>query len=182
MAENEQKKAVISGKAEVKTKKKTFKDVLFKEDFKSVAKFSLNEILIPSFKKLIHDLVTGGADMLMYGTKGAPTKKSSLASKISYLGYYDDPKPVIEKKEVKQWNEISYDSYGDAELVKNAMLQHLRQYKIITVADMMEFSDLVGSYTDHDYGWTNLEGIEVARRADGRYIIANLPRPLPIAR
>ena len=75
----------------VKTRKKSqvrkFTDVFISEDVSNVKSYILMDVLVPTIKKAISDIVKDGIDMLL-GT-GGPSSRSTNASKVSYRNYYD---------------------------------------------------------------------------------------------
>ena len=84
--------AVVSGQA--KTKKKSgfrkVADALIAEDASNVRDYIFSDVIIPSLKKTINDVVTNTLEMFLYGKSGGVSKTSS--SKISYRSYYDGKK------------------------------------------------------------------------------------------
>ena len=75
----------------VKTRKKSqvrkFTDVFISEDVSNVKSYILMDVLVPTIKKAISDIVKDGIDMLL-GT-GGPSSRTTNASKVSYRNYYD---------------------------------------------------------------------------------------------
>ena len=80
---------VISGKATIRKKNDVQKlaESFFPEDISSVKDYILSDVIIPSLKKGIVDVIT----MLLYG-ETSQAKSSGIASKISYRSYYDSPR------------------------------------------------------------------------------------------
>ena len=77
------------------------------------------------------------------------------------------------------YDNIVLESRGDAESVLDSMGEIIDQYGMVKVADLYDLVGLTGSYTDNNYGWTNLSTAHVVRLNDGGYLI-KLPRALPI--
>lgn len=174
-------KPVISGGAT--TQKKTglgkFTSTIIAEDINSVGSWIFSEVLIPSFKKVISDVVTNGIDMLLYGKASGPS--NSTASKISYRSYYqrsyDEPLRSGSSNNGFDYDNILFNTRGDAEAVLTGMEDLLDKFDTVSVADFYELSDVAcPSYTANKYGWSTLRGAEVLRCRDG-YII-KLPKPV----
>ena len=54
----------------------------------------------------------------------------------------------------------------------------MEEYDLVRVSDMFDLSGVTGSYTDNNYGWTDIRSAEIQRVRDG-YVI-KMPRALPI--
>ena len=79
------------------------------------------------------------------------------------------------------YDDISFDSRGDAELVLDQMRDLVdgdRGFGLVTVADMYDLAGLQAPFTARKYGWFNLRTAEVIRGRDGFYI--RLPKAMPI--
>lgn len=177
---------VISGTAV--TQKKTgfgkFASSIIAEDVNSVGNYLLTDVLIPSFKKALSDIVTNGIDMLLYGKSGVSNAARTTASKISYnsySSYYAKPEPAksIPSGSVLDYDNIIFNNRGDAEAVLTAMDDMLDRYGVVSVGDLYDMADIsTSNYTVHKYGWTNIRSAQVIRVRDG-YMI-KLPKATPI--
>ena len=76
------KEKVITGKATKKTNSEVSKlaGSVSSEDVANVKNYIVQDVLVPSLKKAISDIVTNGIDMLLYGETGV-TKRSSGTSR-----------------------------------------------------------------------------------------------------
>lgn len=178
---------VIKGTATVKKKSKArkFTDIFISEDVNSVKHYIFTDVLIPSAKKLISDIVKDGIEMLLYGGNGPRRERSGgyRADTISYNRYSDRSYERRYDSDYKTRNGYSYDeiyldSRGEAEEVLSRMDELIDTYGVVAVADLYDLVGITGSYTDNKYGWTNIRNAEVMRVRD-RYTL-KLPRPLPI--
>ena len=173
-------KAVATAKVKKKSELQKLASTFITEDFDTVKNFAIQDVLIPSIKKAIVDIVTNGINMFMYGE----TKKSSdtpWSSKVSYTGYYKDDKTNVVQRAERRYSEgFDYDKYsfktrGDAELVLSSMDEILDRFGFVSVGD---FYDLAGittdNYTVYKYGWKDLQMARIEYRYDG-YVI-KLPR------
>ena len=175
---------VITGSA--KKKKKTgfdrLTDIFMPEDIGDVKSYIVTDVLIPSLKKAIHDIVTNGIEMWLYPGSGKP-KGGSTSSKISYRSYYDKQDDRRDRLAPRTSPGLAYDdilleSRGEAETVLTRMDEIVSTYGVVSVADLYDLVDITGNYTDHNYGWTDITTASVVRVRDG-YII-KLPRALPL--
>lgn len=177
---------VISGSAKPKKKNDIQKlaDVFISEDVGNVKSYIIMDVLIPAIKKAVSDIVTNGIDMILYGESGR-TKSGSTASKVSYRNYYEKPN---ERRSTYNssasrggfdYEDIIFNTRGDAETVLDAMNEVISRYGVISVADLYDLSDVsMDNYTANKYGWTDISGCKTVRVRDG-YIL-KLPRALPL--
>lgn len=172
---------VVTGN--VKTKKNEVRkltDVFISEDVSNVKSYVVMDVLVPAIKKAISDIVTNGIDMILYGESGRSRKRSS-SDYVSYRSYSDRDRRE-ERREVRRrgfdYEDLVFDSRGDAEAVRMDMFAAIDEYGMVTVGDMYDMADRTAPYTSYNYGWTNIRSAEVVRVRDG-YII-KLPRAIPI--
>lgn len=176
---------VITGKT--KTRKKgemqKFADVFIAEDANNVKSYILIEVIIPAVKKAISDIVTTGIDMILYGEAGR-SKKNSSASKVSYRNYYERESErtragSINRRTNFDYDEVLFDTRGDAEAVLDAMNDIISQYGVVSVSDFYDLARVSNdNYTMNRYGWTNIAGATSVRVRDG-YVL-KLPRAIPL--
>ena len=181
----EKLKPVVSGP--VKTKKKSgvhkFADIFISEDVSSVKSYIIMDVLVPAVKKAISDIVTNGIDMILYGGNGNG-RKTTNASYVSYNRFSSkDDRSRSSVSDARERNGYSYDDIlfntrGDAEDVLAQMDAAIDKYGVVTVADMYDLANLTGRYTDQRYGWTSLRSAEIVRVRDG-YVI-KLPKSMVI--
>ena len=175
---------VVSGKTSTKKKSgmRKLSDTFLSEDVSNVKSYIFSEVLLPAAKKLVSDIVTNGIDMLLYGKI---KNKKGNSSKVSYSRYYDDRRdrsrdyrsPVVRNN--FDYDEIIFETRGDAEAVLDAMYDILNQYKVVSVAELYDLASITThNYTCNNYGWIDLRGSSVVHVRDG-YIL-KLPRALAI--
>ena len=173
----------------VRVKKKTglnkFFNSFFTEDAPKIKEFVMSDVLIPSLKKAITDIVTNGINMVMYGADAYKRNTSSSpVTKISYKNYssYSNPNPGFRQPTARttySYDEIIFDNRGEAEKVLIAMDEIVSKYGLVKVADFYDLVGTSGSYTDNNYGWMDLRSAQVVRLSNGEYTI-KLPRAVPI--
>ena len=185
-AERKKLDRVATGR--VKTKKKSeihkLTDVFISEDVASVKEYILMDVLLPTVKKAISDMVTNGVDMLLYGEVRGSRKERG--SKVSYSKYYDSRDRDYDRRGTTRsrgrmgydYDDIVLESRGEAEEVLERMDDLLDNYGIVSVADLYDLVGITGNYTDNKYGWTSLRNASVQRLRDG-YLL-KLPKALPL--
>lgn len=179
---------VVSGSVKVKKKNGVtkFADNFISEDIHNVKSYVITDVLIPSVKRAISEMVTNGIDMILYGSTGGRSKRSS-ADRVSYRNYYDrrddDRYRDRDRDRVRtsaySFDDIVFDSRGEAEEVLARMDELIDQYGIVSVADLYDLVGVTGNYTDNKYGWTNIRNAEPIR-VRGGYML-RLPKALPIS-
>lgn len=183
--DNERKKAtkVVTGVA--KTKKKTglqkFAGEMISEDLSNVKNYIFMDVIIPSIKKAISDVIKTGVDMILYNGESSPS--ASTNSRTSYRSYYESnnvkARSSSNTKTKYDYDEIIFSSRGDAEAVLDELDELISQYGAASIMDLYSAADLECDYTYNKYGWTNIRNAQVIRGRDGGYMI-KLPKPLPL--
>lgn len=178
---------VVGGAARTKKKSEISKltDVFIAEDAANVKSYILSDVLVPALKKLISDIVKDGIEMVLYGGVGGGSRRDSGRSSVSYRKYYDERRDDRGSRETRarsrfDYDDIVFETRGDAEAVREQMECVIDRYGFVTVADMYDLADLTQPYTSNKYGWYNLHSADVVRVRDG-YIL-KLPKAEPIDR
>lgn len=188
-ATTERKKVEKVVRGSVKTKKKSelhkFTDVFISEDAASVKSYIFSDVLVPAVKKLITDIVKDGIDMVFYGGSSYRDRGSSSfrAPYVSYnrMSDHRDDRRVSDTRARNGYNydDVILDNRGDAELVLRQLDELMEAYRVVRVADLYDLVGLQHSWTDNNYGWTNIRNAEAVRLRDGRYMI-KMPKALPL--
>lgn len=173
---------VVNGK--VKTKKnegRKLASMFISEDATNVKSYIIFDVLVPTIKKTLFDVVTDSLDMILNGGTGG--KKHKSGNKISYRSYYDDKRDNRHGSEYRarsrfDYDDLIFDSRGECEAVREQMVDVIDTYGFVTVADMYDMADLPAPYTSSKYGWTNISTAETVRVRDG-YVL-KLPKAMPI--
>lgn len=184
-AEREKRKVekVVSGPVKQRRKNELQRvaDVFISEDISNIKQYILMDVLIPSVKRAVSEIVTNGINMLLYGEAGRSEKKSN-ASKISYRSYYNSPEPGPSPRtgSVYDYNEYVITNRGEAEDVLSSLEDMIERYGTASVADFYELLGVSCNFTDYKYGWSDLRNARVANVRDG-YVI-KFPRAMPLER
>lgn len=164
-------------KGTTKTKKKNGLVGLFiSEEAGDIKTFLIHDVLIPTLKKAI----MSSLDMFLNGGSGySGSSANARASKISYRNYYESRNYSAETDGPKSksrfdFDDIVYETRGDAEIVRTHMRDAIKRYGFVTVADMYDFAGLTEPYTANRYGWINIDNSDIVRISTG-YII-KLPK------
>lgn len=173
---------IVRGK--VKTKKNEVRrltDIFISEDAANVKNHILMDVLVPSIKKTIYDIVVNTLDMSLFGGRGG---KRSTADRVSYREYSSSSRRDervhggVRTTSGYSYDDIILETRGEAEAVLSRMDEIMEEYQIVRVADLYDLVGITGEHTDNKYGWTNIRNAEVVRVRDGYTI--KMPRALPI--
>lgn len=167
----------------VKVKKKSdrpkLSDIFIAEDVSSVGSHLFEDVLVPAIKKVVSDIVRDGIDMMLYGSTQR-NKKSSNVSYVSYNRMSDrrdegrSYKDATSRNHMYNYNDITFYSRGEAEMVLTQLDEIIEAYGMARVADLYDAIQVTPDYTAYDYGWMNLSSAKVVNTRDGYKL--DLPR------
>ena len=174
---------VVTGGTKLRKKSTLAKTVnaFLPGDVDDVKRYVLMDVLIPTIKLTISDVVRNAVDMLL-GVNTTPRSSSPAGTRVSYRSYYDarDDRREITSLRPRStpysYDDVVFDRYDDAAEVLLRMRELVSRFDAVSVADLFDMTGHAGNYTDNKYGWTDLSDARVERISDG-YII-RLPRPI----
>jgi len=178
-------------KGEVKFKKKSavreFFDNFIQDDGEKIKSYVVGDVLIPSIKNAISDIITNSINILFYGDSGR--NRRGTADRVSYRNY-SSPSSVYNpnrmataqpRQNAFMFENVCYNSYAEASDVLDRMYEILSTYGVVSVADLDQLIGISGDYyTDNNYGWTQLNGTNSYIRGGRDGFELNLPRPMPL--
>lgn len=183
--EREKIEKVVTGKVITKKQSKLnkFTREIIAEDGRNVGTYIWKDVLIPTIKRTISDIITDGIDILLYGEarKGGRRSTSDRVSYTSYSNYSNRDRMRNDRPALTaySYDDIVLSTRGEAEDVLSRMDEIMDMYGLVRVADLF---DLVGISTgnpqDNKYGWTNIRNARIDRVREG-YVI-RMPRAMPI--
>lgn len=174
---------VITGNAKIKKKSDTHKfgDIFMARDKAEVSDYLWTDVLVPGIKDIVWKIVTGTFDMLLFGGSGR-SKKNTNAGYVSYNNYSSRREPSRDEPSRARtrysYGELVLETRGDAEDVMDRLKESIRDYGMVTVADMYDAAGLSCNYTDNKYGWRDLRDARIERVRDG-YML-NMPPAGPL--
>ena len=140
------------------------------------------DYLVPTVKDTLVDMGKMLLDAIFYGSIVSRKKSGNgiKAAKVSYSDYYDS-----KTKQVQVSNHTSYDfgtyafqSRTDAEAALDQLIDIIREYSQVSVADFCDVIGVTCNFTDNKYGWTDLSKTTISRTHDGYVINFDKPSPL----
>lgn len=178
---------VINGTAKVRTNNvRKFTDSFFAEDISTVKNHLRDDVFIPEIKKLIVNLIKDGVDIFFNGRVTRGDKRDRFAGDyVSYNRFSDkgsERRPYESARTNNRFNyeDILFETRGQAERVLDAMDGIIRKYGVVDVAAMYEMVELTAPFTANNYGWMDISTATV-ERVYGGYVI-RLPKAMPIER
>jgi hypothetical protein len=167
-----------------------FKDTFFAGDGQSVGRYIVTDILIPTLKDLLVDIITQGTEKGVYGDTRSAIRRSAAARlgntvQTAYNRAYTttprvDPRVGPGPRQVRStqaFDEYFLDTRAEAEMVIDQLVRLIGTYEQASVADL---KDLLGEtsvpYTDDRWGWNEISGMGVDY-VRGAYLL-RLPQPI----
>lgn len=173
---------VVKGNVKIKKRGEMSKlaDVFIAEDANNVKSYILMDVLVPTIKRAIVDIVTDAVNMIFLGGTGRSKSSGSSVNYVSYNRFSDSkdrrPEPRVSNR--FDYDSLVFESRNDAEAVIDQMGDIIASYGFVTVADLYDTLGRSHPYTSNDYGWTSLRSAGVERVRDG-YVL-KLPKAMPI--
>lgn len=182
MAEEKKKELKPIAKGHVKEKGLGEKaaEAILSEDTKTVGSYILWDVIIPSVKNTIADMVIGGIEMVLFGSSRG-SRRSKSGSRVSYSGYYDskfdrdEPRGYRDRRNQYSYDDILLDDRGEAEEVVSTMEDLVRRYGEASVADLCSLVGVNSKHTDQKWGWTDPR--DFSYRRSGRGYILDFAKP-----
>ena len=159
------------------------------EDARSVGEGVMMDVIVPSVKDLLFDILTDGANRTLYGdsrrSRSSNGYRSSNAANRNHTSYNRptprdgrdrQPEPRMDRRERAQhdFTNLTFRNAADAEAIADRLRENVQEYGVASVNDFYDLMGISGEFTDDAYGWTDLQGIRVRRARDGYYL--DLPR------
>ena len=174
---------VVRGKVKTRSNPgRKFTDIFISEDAANVKNYIIMDVIVPSIKKAVYDLIVGTLDMSLYGGRG--NGKRPTADKISYRDYNNvsrrDDRSYGSTRTTSgySYDDVVVETRGEAESVLQRMDEIMEEYEQVRVADLYDLVGISGDYTDNKYGWTNIRNARVVRTRDGYKI--EMPRAIAL--
>lgn len=162
------------------------RSMFFGEDFRNVVRYVTAEVLLPAARNLIVDMTTRGVERAVYGEAPRRSRPPQYQSHVSYQtpvtrGYSTPPRsaalpdqpphyPPARQSSSRLQGDLILGSREEAELVVERMMDVLRQFEVVSVADLYELIDQPIKHTDQKWGWYYLGNVQVRQVREG-YLI-----------
>lgn len=179
--------AVVTGR--VITRKKSFwskvRETFTGDDAHSVGAYIMYDIMIPALKNMISDMVSNGAERMLFGEVAPRSRSRHDTGRTPYRKMFNDNPNNERRRDVsprsrrsRDFQEIVLEDMGEAQYVLDCLGELISSYGVATVADLYDLVDVSPDFTDEQWGWVTIRGARAVRVRDG-YLL-DMPRPEPI--
>lgn len=156
---------------------------------REVGQHVVMDVIVPQLRGMVVD---AGIQMLERTILGESRQRSSSSSSSSarssrgsnYVAYnrYSGGSMGSESEAINfrsnEVREVIVETRGDAQNVLDELFRHIDRYNAVSVAYYYELVGITGKFTDHQWGWTNLNASGVSHVREGYRI--ELPKPISI--
>lgn len=163
----------------------TILDRFVTEDITDVGTYVVADILIPTLKTLILEMLSNGSERFLFGDGQTRARRGGSRARnahVSYGNFYRDEEPAARRpaqtRRKAGLDDIVLETRGEAEDVIGALVEIIDQYSETSVSDLYELVGITGDFTDQSIGWTNLSKATCSRVRNGYAL--NLPRPIQL--
>lgn len=171
---------------------KRAKHRIFEQEGAELKEYVVNDVLIPSIKDTISNIVANGIDILLYGEARHTNKRQSIFGGTTRYGNYVSYNSISSNKSSSggvrdrvassasvrsrlALDDFIFQNRGEALDILDRMSTILTDYGIVTVADLYDMCGLKTPYTYNNYAWRDLSTAGVSLTRDG-YLLS-LPTP-----
>lgn len=152
----------------------------------------VTDVIVPRALDVFVDASTQTIENLAYGTNNKKPRRtrSGGGSYISYNRYSspstarrsepaprqrDEDRHINRKRDRHDFDDIILESRAEANDVLDSLYELVSSYGYATVADLYELVGIKATYTDENWGWTELHSTAVRKVRRG--FIIDIPRP-----
>lgn len=164
-----------------------FKEIFFGGDAKSTATYVAADVLFPTLRELLWDMISKGSGRLIFGEGGFRRKPQSqdYHPKVRYDQQYDQnpinvtyrdasrervrlpDQPRSHQQSRQYGDDILVSSREEADIVVEKLIDIADKYDTASRADLYEILGLASTPIDNKWGWSRLNGIEVRQTRNG---------------
>jgi hypothetical protein len=188
-------KPIVSGKV-IEKKPSLFKrlgEAFTGDDTQTVGQYLMFDVVVPTVKALVLDLVNQGLERKFYGDG----RSSSSTRRAGYATTYNRPsgtaypgKPMTSagsngRREMSEraraahdFDEIILKEKGEGEIVLDTMQEYINDAGLVTVGTLLSLVGITPAFTDEKYGWYELGSSRTVRVREG-YLL-QMPRPVQL--
>lgn len=154
-------------------------------DARGVGEYVFSEVLVPAAKDMIVDSFTQFMERMFYNEPRSALRSSRFRGSpyTPYRQASHDPRrreqqsrgPSRRGRALHNFDEFIMATRGEASLVLDALNDRIERFGAATVSDLYDMLGESGSYTDVNYGWTEIMDARITR-VDRGYLL-DLPSP-----
>lgn len=170
------------------------------DDARTVGNFVLMDVILPSLRDLLYEIVMQSLGRSLYGNVGrkAVQRFANGPGQINpgFISYnlmgqqQHSPAPGLRAMQPdgpnrplgivagREFEEVVFSERGDADAVLTQLATVLNDYRVVTLSEYKELIGVPFVHTDLKWGWFSLQGAGV-KPIPGGYVLV-LPRPVQI--
>lgn len=197
MSDERNEKQVPELKQDPVVKKPSMKNRVFNamvaEEVHDVKEYLIFEVLVPTIKKTLFDLVTNALNLTLFGKPGGADRDERRSGPyVSYSSYsrsYDREEAQRNRErersrrenyvDVRHLDRVEFRYKEDADDVINFLEDNLSEFGYTTVSDFLSAAHLETNSVHNKWGWYDIGKPTPQQLSNGRYYI-KLPKPRPI--
>lgn len=167
--------------SEVRVKKKNglrkLVDVFVGNDSLTDIKDNLSSDIRKTISNTLTDTIQ---TLLVGGPQGRGSNTPYRGERVSYQNRYNSNNQNNSGVHTSySYEELVFDTRGEAERVLASMYDILNAYHAVSIADMYDLAGISCGFTENKYGWTDLTGSKAVRVIGGGYTL-KLPPAMPL--
>lgn len=186
--DREKPEVVAKGKVEKRSLFRTLKEGIFAASPREVKESIVHDVIFPAMRDFLADTAYTIVDVAIYGRGGSRPSRGRSGRKRSGSGVFDYSKESTRRQEDRdtrtsagyRLDNIFFETRREADDVFDALVEELEEKGSVSVYYFYEVAGKTALYTDHNYGWTSLEGTRYKRSEDGYALV--LPQPEKLKR
>lgn len=164
-------------------------DAFLGPDVVDVKSFLVNDVFIPATKNIVVDILDGFRDSIelaLFGSSRGRVNRQRYGqsnSVVSYSQYWSgrnsqQPQTTVSYVGKNVPKDLIFTNNAEAMEVLDNLCNMIDQYGAVSVSELNEMLGLPKTFTDQDWGWTNLSSASV-RAVRGGYLL-DLPKTMPL--
>lgn len=157
-----------------KRKKNPIKQAMGIGNISRVGDYAVKDVIIPSIRRTIIDIVSNGIRMLLDDRGQARMRDDDFGRRDNYRAYYADrsESKVNSRNDMDNFDDFEFASAGKAKYILTKLQDYCYQQNYCEVARLFsECNDRIPSSSYWDYGWVNLDDVEIIQQSNGWWII-----------
>lgn len=185
---------VVAGSVKVKKKPfgQKFRETFMATDGRTVRDYVVNDVLLPSARDLLYDIINKGVGRLMYGERGkvpgiggtfggVKTPYATPVNRMFGMGAIQTSTMGQRMFQAPGLQPASADDFvlptrEDAEVIIEAVNDRLGMYGQVSVYELKKMLGLQTNHAENKWGWENLRGARIDPSRDGWIMV--LPNPV----
>lgn len=176
-------KKVITNGVSVKKKGEIRKmaDEFISENVSNLKSYAIKEVIIPNIKRGIMDIVSMFLNEEPYYNKdrrGGRRDYNSISRPSTRERSYerDDERDRMVGRPSLWCEDFEFRSRIDAERVIDELYERIREFKMVSIADLYDLVDVSCDYTYNNYGWTDISNLRLTRSINGNVWVLRMPK------